>query len=61
KNIPGLSNEIVQKLSSIKPESIGQAGRVSGITPAAISVLSIYIKKASVLEKNSYSYSDSSS
>ncbi len=57
KDIPGLSNEIVQKLSKVRPESIGQAGRVSGITPAAISVLSIYIKKESELRKGSYSSS----
>lgn len=57
KDIPGLSNEIVQKLSKVRPESIGQAGRVSGITPAAISVLSIYIKKESELRKDSYSSS----
>ncbi len=44
-DIPGLSNEIIQKLSRIKPESIGQASRVSGITPAAISVLLVHIKK----------------
>ncbi|NIP30801.1 MAG: tRNA uridine-5-carboxymethylaminomethyl(34) synthesis enzyme MnmG [Candidatus Dadabacteria bacterium] len=45
KCIPGLSNEIVQKLSNIKPGSIGQATRVSGVTPAAISVLLVYLKK----------------
>jgi len=44
-DIPGLSNEIVQKLTSVKPDSLGQATRISGITPAAISVLMVYIKK----------------
>jgi len=43
--IPGLSNEIIQKLTSVKPDSLGQATRISGITPAAISVLMVYIKK----------------
>ena len=43
--IPGLSNELKQKLLKIKPETIGQASRISGITPAAISILMIYIKK----------------
>ncbi|MDH5216769.1 MAG: tRNA uridine-5-carboxymethylaminomethyl(34) synthesis enzyme MnmG, partial [Gammaproteobacteria bacterium] len=44
-SISGLSNEIVQKLERIKPTTIGQAGRISGVTPAAISLLLIYIKK----------------
>ncbi len=46
-NISGLSNETVQKLSRIKPESIGQASRISGITPAAISVLLVHMRKIS--------------
>ena len=44
-NIPGLSKEIVQKLSRIRPVSLGQASRISGITPAAISVLMVYLKQ----------------
>ncbi len=47
-DIPGLTREVVQKLSRIKPNSLGQASRVSGITPAAISILMVYIKKARV-------------
>ncbi len=47
-DIPGLTREVVQKLSKIKPNSLGQASRVSGITPAAISILMVYIKKARV-------------
>jgi len=43
--IPGLSNELKQKLLKVKPQTIGQASRISGITPAAISILMIYIKK----------------
>ena len=43
--IPGLSREIVQKLSNVRPGSLGQASRISGITPAAISVLMVYLKK----------------
>lgn len=43
--IAGLSNEIVQKLQTTKPENIGQAGRISGVTPAAISLLLITLKK----------------
>lgn len=43
--IPGLSKEIVQKLSRVRPGSLGQASRISGITPAAISVLMVYLKR----------------
>jgi len=43
--VKGLSNEVVQKLMNIKPETIGQAGRVSGVTPAAISLLLVHLKK----------------
>ncbi len=43
--IIGLSNEVIQLLNKFKPETIGQASRVSGITPAAISLLLIYAKK----------------
>jgi len=45
--IPSLSNEIRQKLSDIQPISLGQASRIPGITPAAISVLMIYLKQYS--------------
>jgi tRNA uridine 5-carboxymethylaminomethyl modification enzyme len=37
--VPGLSNEIVQRLSEIRPETVGQASRVSGVTPAAAAVI----------------------
>ena len=43
--VEGLSNEIRQKLKEIKPTTLGQASRISGVTPAAISILSIYLKK----------------
>jgi len=43
--IGGLSSEILQKLNTVKPETIGQASRISGVTPAAISLLLITIKK----------------
>ena len=59
--IPGLSNEIVQKLSRIKPESVGQASRVSGITPAAISVLLVHIRKMRGLEQEAQLKSSSPS
>jgi tRNA uridine 5-carboxymethylaminomethyl modification enzyme len=43
--VPGLSAELRQKLGTIRPLSLGQASRISGITPAALSVLMIYLKK----------------
>lgn len=43
-NVHGLSNELKEKLSSIRPTSLGQTSRIDGITPAAISVLMIAIK-----------------
>jgi tRNA uridine 5-carboxymethylaminomethyl modification enzyme len=43
--IPGLSNEVKEKLLRIRPFSVGQASRISGITPAAISIIQIYLKK----------------
>ncbi|AGH79987.1 tRNA uridine 5-carboxymethylaminomethyl modification enzyme GidA [Psychromonas sp. CNPT3] len=43
--VKGLSNEAIAKLNEMKPESIGKASRIPGITPAAISILLIYLKK----------------
>jgi tRNA uridine 5-carboxymethylaminomethyl modification enzyme len=43
--VPGLSNEVKDKLSRIMPASLGQASRISGITPAAVSIIQIYLKK----------------
>jgi len=43
--IHGLSNEVVQKLNQVKPATLGQAGRISGVTPAAVSILLIHLKK----------------
>ncbi|MCW5197422.1 tRNA uridine-5-carboxymethylaminomethyl(34) synthesis enzyme MnmG [Buchnera aphidicola (Chaitophorus viminalis)] len=48
KKIKGLSNEVTNILNFYKPSSIGQASRISGITPAAISILLIYLKKKSI-------------
>jgi tRNA uridine 5-carboxymethylaminomethyl modification enzyme len=44
--VPGLSTEIVQRLAQIRPETLGQAMRVPGVTPAAIAVLGIYIGRS---------------
>ena len=46
-DVHGLSNELKEKLSSIRPISLGQAARIPGITPAAISVLMVFLKKNS--------------
>ncbi|MBS1807284.1 MAG: tRNA uridine-5-carboxymethylaminomethyl(34) synthesis enzyme MnmG [Acidobacteria bacterium] len=43
-SIPGLSNEMVERLERIKPQTIGQAMRIPGITPAAISLLTIHVE-----------------
>lgn len=45
KNIPGLSNEVREKMVRIRPVTLGQASRISGVTPAAISILMVYMKK----------------
>ena len=44
-NVLGLSKEVQQKLNLHKPETLGQAGRISGITPAALSLLLVHLKK----------------
>jgi tRNA uridine 5-carboxymethylaminomethyl modification enzyme len=44
--VPGLSTEVVQRLTQIRPETLGQAMRVPGVTPAAIAVLGIYIGRS---------------
>jgi tRNA uridine 5-carboxymethylaminomethyl modification enzyme len=46
-SIPGLTKEVREKLGKVGPISLGQASRISGITPAAISVLSIFLKRFS--------------
>ena len=43
--VPGLSTEVIQKLSKIRPVTMAQAGRISGVTPAALSLLLIHVKK----------------
>jgi tRNA uridine 5-carboxymethylaminomethyl modification enzyme len=43
-SIPGLSNEVRQKLSRVRPTTLGQAQRIPGVTPAAIAVLDIYLR-----------------
>lgn len=43
-SIPGLSNEVRQKLTRVRPATLGQAQRIPGVTPAAIAVLDIYLR-----------------
>ena len=47
--VRGLSNEVAEKLANIRPVTIGQASRISGITPAAISILLVHLKKHKVV------------
>lgn len=49
--VSGLSNEVIAKLTDSRPDTIGQASRISGITPAAISLLLVYLKKQGLLRK----------
>ena len=44
-SVVGLSNEVKQKLSEAKPESLARASRLPGVTPAAISLLMVHLKK----------------
>ncbi|AUG98786.1 tRNA uridine-5-carboxymethylaminomethyl(34) synthesis enzyme MnmG [Pectobacteriaceae bacterium CE70] len=50
--VTGLSNEVIIKLNDHKPGSIGQASRISGITPAAISILLVWLKKQGMLRRS---------
>ena len=50
--IPGLRNETRQKLNALKPESIGRASRVSGVTPSDISIIAIWLKNRLLLVKS---------
>ena len=48
--VEGLSNEVKQKLSSARPETLARAARIPGVTPAAVSLLLIYLKKRGALD-----------
>ena len=45
--VAGLSNEVRQKLAQIRPATVGQAARIAGVTPAAVSILLVHLKKSS--------------
>lgn len=51
--VGGLSNEIKQKLQAVRPETIAQASRIQGVTPAAVSQLLVHLKKRDLLNKRS--------
>lgn len=51
-SIKGLSNEVIAKLNQHQPETVGKASRISGITPAAISMLLVHLKKQGLLRKS---------
>jgi len=44
-SVPGLSREVCERLSAVRPRSLGQAARVPGVTPAAVSLLSVHLKR----------------
>lgn len=50
--VQGLSNEVRQKLELVRPATLGQAGRISGVTPAAISLMLIHLKKHGLLRRS---------
>lgn len=51
--IQGLSNEVRQKLIKTKPETLAQASRISGVTPAALSLLLVHLKRQQLVDKTS--------
>lgn len=51
-SVAGLSNEVRQKLSAHRPDTVAQAGRISGVTPAAVSLLLIHLKKNGWLRRS---------
>ena len=45
--VPGLSREVVHRLSQVRPETLGQASRIPGMTPAAVAVLGVFLGRLS--------------
>jgi len=50
--VDGLSNEVRQKLSEARPDTLARAGRIPGVTPAAISLLLVYLKRRGALQRS---------
>ena len=44
-DVPGLSREVVQRLTQIRPQTLGQASRIPGMTPAAVAVLGVFLNR----------------
>jgi tRNA uridine 5-carboxymethylaminomethyl modification enzyme len=44
KGVPGLSREMVEKLTRVRPQTLGQASRIPGVTPAAVSIINVYVE-----------------
>jgi len=51
RSVKGLSNEVLEKLTRVKPATLAQASRIPGVTPASISLLSVYLKKCGLYDK----------
>jgi len=49
--VSGLSSEVRQKLASHRPQTLAQAGRIAGVTPAAVSLLLVRLKKLGLLRR----------
>ena len=49
--VPGLTREAIERLSDVRPETLGQAGRVPGVTPAAVAVLGFHVEKRRRIEQ----------
>jgi tRNA uridine 5-carboxymethylaminomethyl modification enzyme len=45
--LPGLSREVIERLSTVRPENLGQAGRIPGVTPAAMTVIAVALERSS--------------
>ena len=50
--VSGLSREITQKLNTVRPETLAQAGRIPGVTPAAVQLVMITIRKNAMTKKS---------
>ena len=50
--VTGLSNEVRAKLLQHRPETLGQAARISGVTPSAVSLLMVHLKRSHTLRKS---------
>jgi tRNA uridine 5-carboxymethylaminomethyl modification enzyme len=46
RGLPGLSREIVEKLERVRPDTLGRAGRIDGMTPPALALLAVYVERA---------------